>query len=283
MNDLAEIIGGNLMAASIERAEREMLDLPQASCGLVHYFGPGVCIREVSIPAGTFAIGHHQNHDHLNYFIKGRVVMINDDGTTQEMVAPMIYTGKPGRKVGYVLEDMVWQNIYPTNETDIDKIESHFITKSETWTASTEAKAALDRVRRQEDRDDYALTLQQFGITHEEALAQSENDIDQIAIALGNARVAASAIEGAGLFATSAIKQGEVIAHARIGLMRTQAGRYTNHSASPNAAMVMLENGDIDLVSMQDIAGCMGGNDGEEITIDYRQALKLSGRIACQQ
>lgn len=281
--DLAEIIGGKLTAASIEQAERQMLEQPQVSCGLVHYFGPGVCIREVTIPAGTFAIGHHQNHEHLNYFIKGRVVMINDDGTTQELAAPMIFTGKPGRKVGYILEDMVWQNIYPTTETDVDKIEAHYITKSETWIASNEAQAALESVMRQADRDDYALILQQFDIPHEVARAQSENEDDQITLTLGNVRVSPSPIEGLGLFATSAIKQGDVIAPARIGGKRTQAGRYTNHSATPNAKMVLLDNGDIDLTATQDIAGCMGGDSGEEITIDYRQALKLSGRIACQQ
>lgn len=278
-------ISENTMIANIDiaSAEREMLEMPQAQCEVTHYFGPGICIREVRIPAGTFAIGHHQNHEHLNYFIKGRVVMINEDGDMQEIAAPMIFTGQPGRKVGYILEDMVWQNIYPTTETDVGKIEEHYITKSETWIASNEARAALDSVMRQVDRDDYVLMLQQVGIPHEVAMVQSENKDDQITLTLGNVRVAQSPIEGMGLFATSTIKQGEVIAPARIDGKRTQAGRYTNHSAMPNAQMVMMDSGDVNLVALSDMAGCLGGDSGEEITIDYRQALILSGRIICQQ
>jgi hypothetical protein len=41
--------------------------------------------------------------------------------------------------------------------------------------------------------------------------------------------------------------------------------------------MIPLENGDIDLVALRDIAGCKGGELGAEITIDYRKALALSG------
>jgi hypothetical protein len=41
--------------------------------------------------------------------------------------------------------------------------------------------------------------------------------------------------------------------------------------------MVATDTGDINLVALRDIAGCMGGNMGEEITIDYRAALRLSG------
>jgi hypothetical protein len=51
--------------------------------------------------------------------------------------------------------------------------------------------------------------------------------------------------------------------------------------------MVKLPNGDIDLVALTDIEGCKGGDMGTEITIDYRQALALSGiefkETVCQQ
>ena len=52
--------------------------------------------------------------------------------------------------------------------------------------------------------------------------------------------------------------------------------------------MEMLPNGDINLVAITDIEGCKGGSMGTEITIDYRQALGLSGiemkkESLCQQ
>lgn len=101
----------------IKKIEPLMLNMPQVPCPVTHYFGPGVCIREVKIPAGTIAIGHHQNFNHVNNFLKGKVLMLMEDGTTKTIEAPMTFTGEPGRKIGYIVEDMVWQNIYPTEET----------------------------------------------------------------------------------------------------------------------------------------------------------------------
>ena len=261
----------------INKLETIMLDMPQAECSVTHHFGPGICMREVTIPAGTVAIGHHQNFDHLNYFVKGKVLMLSDDGTTKELTAPMIFTGQPGRKIGYIIEDMVWQNIYPTDETDIDKIEATFITKSEEWINSVEGKESLLKLEHSKDRIDYNLVLEEFNISHEIAKEQSENKEDQIVLPDGTYKfkVSKSNIQGLGLIATANIDKNELIAPARIDGKRTPAGRFTNHSSAPNAKMVEKPNGDIDLVSIAIINGCKGGLDGDEITIDYRQALLI--------
>ena len=74
------------------------------------------------------------------------------------------------------------------------------------------------------------------------------------------------------------LKSGEIIAPARLDGKRTPAGRYTNHSKNPNSIMILRDNNDIDLVAKKVIKGCQGGNLGEEITIDYRQALSLAIR-----
>ena len=42
--------------------------------------------------------------------------------------------------------------------------------------------------------------------------------------------------------------------------------------------MILLDNGDINLVATTAIDGCQGGNLGKEVTIDYRQALSLARR-----
>ena len=43
--------------------------------------------------------------------------------------------------------------------------------------------------------------------------------------------------------------------------------------------MVQGEDLDINLVAIKDIRGCHGGDNGEEITIDYRQAVSLTKQI----
>ncbi len=264
---------------SVEQVEVAMLALPQADAPVVHRFGPGIYIREVSIPAGVLAIGHAQRMEHMNVMLKGRVTMLNDNGTTTELVAPMVFVGKPGRKIGYVHEDMVWQNIYATTETDIEKLEATYLGKSDTWRQDQKLRTSVSALQSDVDRADYRAMLAEVGIAHEVARAQSESESDQVPMPMGSyaMMVADSQIEGKGVFATATIAAGTVIAPARIGGMRTPAGRFTNHSATPNAVMVRRPNGDIDLVATRQIGGCTGGQPGEEITIDYRQALRLSG------
>ncbi len=272
---------------SLEQPEKTLLQLPQVECSVVHHFGPGVCIREVFMPAGTLAIGHKQRFEHLNVMLRGKVMIANDDGTTQILSAPVIFTGKAGRKIGYVMEDMVWQNIYPTDLKDADAIEAFFVEKTEDWHDDQASRFAVESVSRSIDREDYLKLLADCGIPHEVARQQSENELDFAWIDSPTTRVAISPIEGKGLFLTSPVKAGQIVCTARINGKRSQAGRYTNHSAHPNAKMVLLANGDIDLVALVDIEGCKGGSMGTEITIDYRQALALSGvkfkESLCQQ
>ena len=75
-----------------------------------------------------------------------------------------------------------------------------------------------------------------------------------------------------GLIATSQHEPGDLLAMARIGGKRTPAGRYTNHAKRPNARMIATPNGDIALVATRVINGAHGGQDGDEVTDDYRQA-----------
>lgn len=260
-------------AHKVEQLEGAMLKLPQAECSVVHRFSPGLYIREVRIPADTYAIGHYQKTTHLNVMLQGRVTMVDEVWKKHELRAPQTFIAGPGRKIGYVHEDMVWLNIYATTETDIEKLEAHFLHKSETWTAS---QPLLSNTEHMADVDDYYAALAEMGIAHDTAREQSLCILDQCPFPPGvyKVRVAPSAIEGQGLFATASIAALEVIAPARISGLRTPAGRYTNHAAQPNARMRSRANGDIDLIAMRDIAGSRGGQLGEEITIDYRAAIR---------
>lgn len=113
--------------------ERVMLEMDQVECPVTHYFGPGLYIREVRMKAGTLVVGHEHNCDQVNTFIAGKLMLLKEDGNHEILNAPMTFIGKPGRKVAYILEDVIWQNVYATNETDMDKIEDLFVTKSDSW------------------------------------------------------------------------------------------------------------------------------------------------------
>ena len=269
-------------AIDVEQLESRMLQLPQAECPVVHHFGPGVYIREVTLPAGTFAIGHAQRREHLNIMLTGKVAIIDDTGQTKVLQAPMIFMGKPGRKVGLILETCVWQNVYPNpgDERGIDELEAKWLDKSDTWQAH-EAIAQLQRVDlHQVDRDDFLLVAEQSGFDLATIQQQSENEDDQIPMPEGfgaKVTIRTSPIHGKGVFLSSPAESGELIAPARVAGFRTPAGRYTNHSKQPNAVFFMDEQGTIFLVATRRIEGCCGGSQGEEVTVDYRQALALSG------
>lgn len=120
----------------IDILEKTMLEMPQVDCPLKHIFGEGLYIRELRIPAGAIAVGHYQKTAHMNIMLRGRVLMLNPDGSRTELDArkePITFVGAPGRKVGYILDDVIWQNVYSTDETDIEKLEETYVDKSEEW------------------------------------------------------------------------------------------------------------------------------------------------------
>lgn len=80
-----------------------------------------------------------------------------------------------------------------------------------------------------------------------------------------------SPIEGKGLFAINGFKNTEFIAMVRVNGARIFAGRYTNHSPTPNARFVLEESGDLSMEAVCDIAP------GEEVTINYRQVGEVNG------
>ena len=264
----------------LELLEDHMLDLPQVECPVVHHFGPGIYIREVHLPAGIFAVGHAQRFEHLNIMLRGAVAMVGDDGQLKVVRAPTIFTGRPGRKFGYILEDTVWQNVYATDETDVDTLEATYLDKSATWQTHDNGLTELRTALHHEDRVDFELLLEESGFSAEEVRAQSENLNDQIPMPAWYASkvtVRNSYIEGKGIFLSAPANEGEIIGPARLGGMRTPLGRYTNHAKIPNAEFQLLPNGDIYLVALRRISGCIAGEQGEEVTVDYRQALSLSG------
>lgn len=138
-NDIAVVMNMQLMLdaaahGDLETAEHYGLRIPQAECPVFHHFGPGFCIREMHIPAGTFVVGHAHKQPLANMLVKGRM-LVSSDGRWSEMVAPLFFVGVPGRKAAIALEDSIWQNIMVTDITDPIKIEELFVEHSDEWTA----------------------------------------------------------------------------------------------------------------------------------------------------
>ncbi len=236
-------------AQRLELAERFMLSLPQAECPVGHYFGPGVYVREVRMAAGTWAIGHHQKFPHLNILVQGAVEMLQEDGATSVVRAPLIYTSQPGRKVGKVLEDVVWLNVYATEETDVDALEARLVDKSAAWQEAFK---------------------QRLGHQAAMPMRHPEKEGTQPGV-----RILPSPIKGHGVYLSRPAEPYTSPALAVQDGERTLAGRYLNHSDTPNAVLVSLPSGDVAIVAQTRISGPQGGMPGDEVTINFQQATRL--------
>ncbi len=262
------------LAQAVASLEALCLSQKQVACPVYHHFSPGIYIREVNIPANTISIGHRQKTEHLNIFLKGKVLFLEPDGRTSVLTAPMIFTSPPGRKVGYILEDMVWLNAYPTTETNVEVLEDTYLDKSDTW--KQESIKGLTDISVLEDQGDYLQMLKEFNIDEDFVRQSSERTEDCIDFPYGvySLGVFDSKRQGKGIFATADFNVGDLIAPALICQKRTPLGRYTNHSKNPNVKPHRV-NADIYFVAIKPIKGNYGGFTGDEITVNYRDVLNI--------
>lgn len=122
MNEVA-----NSMREKIERFENEMLKLGTVDIPVKHYFSQGIYAREITIPKGTVLTGKIHKYAQLNILSKGDISVLTDEGI-KRLQAPFAIVSPPGTKrVAYAHEESVWTTIHGTEETDLEKIEAHFI------------------------------------------------------------------------------------------------------------------------------------------------------------
>ena len=128
---------------TVDDLEKAMLKMPQVDCPVTHHFGGGLYIREAFMPAGSVVIGHSHKKPTMNIMIKGKLLLITEDGSKKELIAPQTFMGIAGRKAAYIIEDTIWQNVHITDETDIEKLEDMFIDKSTAWIENSELKKLI--------------------------------------------------------------------------------------------------------------------------------------------
>lgn len=110
------------MREKVLRLEEAINRTPQVDCPTRWYFAPGMAAREIRIPAGTVLTGAVHKTENLAVLSAGRLRLVTDSGVV-EVAAPHTLTVKPGQKnAAYAIEDAVWTNFFPTDETDPDKL-----------------------------------------------------------------------------------------------------------------------------------------------------------------
>lgn len=116
---------------------------------------------------------------------------------------------------------------------------------------------------------DFDAFLKETGITHQNMeAAKCYTRVTKLSgAAASRVKVAKSTIEGLGLMARTDLEPGEAF-EALFRGQWTEAGRFTNHSATPSAVAATTGHG-LAFVVVKPL------KTGEELTVDYRQVKSL--------
>jgi hypothetical protein len=117
------------------KLEGLMQSVEQVECPVFHNFAPGVYIREMHAEKGTVILGKRHRYETCNILLKGSLLLYTGNGNSNKTIkAPMIFNSNPGvRKLALVLEDTIFLNVHPTDETDLEIIEDKFIIPEEEY------------------------------------------------------------------------------------------------------------------------------------------------------
>ena len=279
INSVATVDGFDLRTQESQLSlAKVLMEGKQTPNSVIHRFGGGLYIREAHYPPNTLVVGQEHVSEHMNVLLKGSINVIDGGGDIQTLTAPHMFVAKAGSKVGFTLDEVVWQNIYVTNNTDVEYLESVLFKCPDILKTHQQEKLLAETPLHEIDREDYALAIQQAGWTLEEVEIAAQYRGDCIPFPEGSYSIStgSSPIQGKGIFATASITMGSLIAPMRIRGNRTPAGHLTNHAKVPNAMAILNDFGDMFLLALRDISGMDGGDLGEEITLDYRQVMLLN-------
>lgn len=111
--------------------ESELRKFDQLELAVEHYFSLDVYARELYIPKDTILVGKIHKYTNLNIMTKGELSVLVGD-KIERVKAPFVVVSEAGTKrIAYAHEDTIWITIHGTSETDLDKIEQHFIAQNE--------------------------------------------------------------------------------------------------------------------------------------------------------
>lgn len=225
-----------------------------------HDFLDGIYARTMFMRKGMLITSKWHLVKHTVVVSFGKVAMTTNNGIQEIITAPCIFTTYPGTKRAlYALEDTVWTTYHKTDFQDVDTVEN---------TVTVDDTDEADRIM--DDRHDYERFLIEYDLGQDvvDAVLAIKTDME---LARGASYIAPSPMHGSGVFVSRSIAPDEWIASARIDGKRLAAGRYVNHSFTPNAQFVLRDNGDIDLVAISAIDA------GHEVFADYRNAMAVNG------
>jgi quercetin dioxygenase-like cupin family protein len=132
MNEIIEQLNANVPnKEQIDRLQKEISKMPQASVVTEHYFSDGMYCRKVFRSAGTLIVGKVHKKEHFFLCAKGEIIAWTEKGM-KKLVAGDIIECKVGTKrVTLATMDSIGVTVHRTDKTNLDDIEAELIEPDE--------------------------------------------------------------------------------------------------------------------------------------------------------
>jgi len=260
MSSIVKDVSGNTVAESrvlIARWEEFAATHEQVEIPVTHHMHGGMYGREITIPKGTVITGQLYKFNHFDVMISGDISVSTDTGERKRLKGYNVFKGMSGKKrAGYAHEDTTWITFHAVDGVDGEEIQKGI---------TVESFEELEEFYLSLDNASYVDTIRRLGYTEEQVQEQVQNVNDMIDMPkeCGFMYTAKSDIHGTGLYSNLGHLANTVVCPARLGGKRTIAGRYANHSHTPNCSMYLVEGGSVLLLALRQL------EPREELTVDY--------------
>ena len=121
------------MLTAMLALEGKMAQVPgvlygDAACPLVHSYGEGCYIRQITMPKGMLLTSKIHRKRHPYFILSGDVSVMTLDGHVERLKAPFSGITEPGTKrMLYIHEETIWITVHVTDKTDLLEIEEEII------------------------------------------------------------------------------------------------------------------------------------------------------------
>ena len=131
---------------NLSALEAHMKTMPgQIEIPVEHVFSGGIYLRSITIPAGALVMGKRHRGATCNILMKGKLAVYTTEHEPPTIIeAPRIFTSPPyAKKFAYCIEEAVFVNAFPTDETDPERIEARVIIPEREYLEMKEAQQCL--------------------------------------------------------------------------------------------------------------------------------------------
>jgi hypothetical protein len=108
----------------IAEVKKEMVFLGLSDFPTFDLFTPGLYVRTVHIPAGSFVLSERHKTIHPYMLSQGSIKIFTEDGGTEVLHAPYMGVTRPGIRFAQTLSDVIWTTFHSTKVMPKDDSEN---------------------------------------------------------------------------------------------------------------------------------------------------------------